>query len=152
MNEADDAFDIISLIMVLAIFVPIMVYCAIPYFQGDVGGFGVQIEKAALGKESEIVPTPRPITTNDVMLMLVVADKNARAPQKIRISLSGPSGIHTEIPLDAEFFSNRALKLQDAKLVMPTTVPIYLQLYSGPSISSDMSDLSGMRFWDVKPQ
>lgn len=153
MNEADDAFDVITLIMVLAIFTPIMIYCAMPFFKGDVGGFGVQIEKAALATKSEIIPIERPITTDDIMLMLVVADSNTPSPKKIRLSPTGIAGPHTEFLLDDIFFANKALKLQEAKAALPA-VPapfVHLTLYSGISNASDLTDLTGMRFWDMHP-
>ncbi|RED52806.1 hypothetical protein [Cohnella lupini] len=139
MNEADDSFDAIILIMVLAIFTPVMIYCAIPFFKGDVGGFGVQIEKAAPSTESEIVPTRRVIKANDILLMLVVADKYAPQPKKITLN---PSGSPSEFSLDSAFLNNKALYLQDAKAALPANVNVRLSLYSGPS---------GMRFWGVNP-
>ena len=139
MNESDDAFDAIILIMVLAIFTPIMIYCAIPFFKGDVGGFEVQIEKTALETKSEIVPTERVMTTDDIMLMLVVADRNTPLPQKIRLNTFGAP---TEFTIDDNFLANKVLMLQNAKAAMPSTIPVHLELFTGPS---------GMRFWDVHP-
>lgn len=139
MNESDDAFDAIILIMVLAIFTPIMIYCAIPFFKGDVGGFGVQIEKTALETKSEIVPTERDMTTDDVMLMLVVADRNTPLPKKIRLNTFGAP---TEFSIDDNFLENKVLMLQNAKAAMPSTLKVHLELFTGPS---------GMRFWDVHP-
>ncbi|WP_138755931.1 hypothetical protein [Paenibacillus sinopodophylli] len=137
MQEADDAFDMIILIMVLAIFTPIMVYCSIPLFKGEVGGFNVQIEKTALETESEIVPSERKMTTNDVLLMLVVADKFAPEPRNIRLNVWSDT---LEIPVNEEFLLNRELKLQEAKGAMPDNIDVNMQLYSGPL---------GMRFWNV---
>ena len=51
MNESDDAFDAIILIMVLAIFTPIMIYCAIPFFKGDVGGFECRLRRQHLKRK-----------------------------------------------------------------------------------------------------
>lgn len=139
MNEADDAFDTITLIMTLAIFIPLMVMCAIPLFQGDVGGFDVLIEKSAPPTESEIVPQRPVMTTQDVMLMLVVADKHTPQPQRIRLNMTGSP---VEFVLDDAFFVNRLALLQQAHAAMPHNGEVQLQLYSGPS---------GMRFWDVHP-
>ena len=139
MYESEDALDAIILVMVLAIFTPIMMYCAIPFFKGDVGGFGVQIEKTALETKGEIVLKEPVLTTNDVMLMLVVADRNVPAPKEIRLSTTGTP---TEFLIDDNFLTNKVQMLQNAKLAMPTPMSVHLELFSGPS---------GMRFWDVHP-
>lgn len=139
MNEADDAFDVITLIMTLAIFVPIMVMCAIPLFQGDVGGFDVLIEKSAPPTESEIVLQSPEFTTRDALLMLVVADQHTPEPKRMRLNVAGSP---VEIALNDAFFVNRLALLQQAHAAMPNQVDVKLQLYAGPS---------GMRFWEVQP-
>lgn len=140
MNESDDAFDVLTLILALAIFLPIMILQTIPLFQGHVGGFGVQIEKTAQVTHAEIIPDERKVSTDDILLMLVVADSYTPEPKKIRLSTSGTP---LEISLDNSFFNNKVLMLQEAKAAMPTTMEdVKLELFSGPS---------GMRFWDVHP-
>lgn len=139
MNEADDAFDAITLIMTLAIFVPIMVMLAIPLFKGEVGGFDVLIEKAAPPTESEIVLEPPKMTTRDALLMLVVADKHTPEPRRMRLSMAEGA---VEFALNDAFFVDRLALLQQAQAAMPHQVDVRLQLYAGPS---------GMRFWDVRP-
>ncbi|THF74763.1 hypothetical protein [Cohnella fermenti] len=136
MNESDDALDIITLIAVLVLFVPIMVYCTIPYLKGDVGGFGIQIEKTALQTEREIVPQPTPFTTSDALLMLLVADNNAPEPKKVRLDMGTP----LEIVLDASFMDNRLILLPEAYAAMPVNHSAKLDLYAGPT---------GLRFWNV---
>lgn len=139
MHEADDAMDIITLVGVLALFVPIMIVCAIPFYKGDVGGFGVQIEKTALETNREIVPEPFEITTDHVMLMLVIADKFTPEPRAIRLNTYGsPTLIH----IDDHFLLERIGMLIQARSALPFDQPIQFDLYSGPS---------GMRFWDVYP-
>ena len=138
MQETDDALDMILLIMAVAVFTPIMVYCSIPFFKGDVGGFDVQIEKTALETEREIIPEERTLTANDVLLMMVIADRFTPEPQKVRLNVSGPS---LEVAIDEEFLLNKAAKLQIAKGALPENRNVTMELHSGPS---------GMRFWNVK--
>lgn len=139
MHEADDALDIVTLIAVMAVFVPIMMICAIPFFKGDVGGFGVQIEKTALETESEIVPMKPEFTTNDVLLMLVIADRYAPEPRAIRLNTYNAPML---IPFDDSFFTSRTTHLLEARRVMPNSLPVKLELYVGSQ---------GMRFWEVQP-
>ncbi|MEQ7052187.1 hypothetical protein ABN764_16150 [Paenibacillaceae sp. P-4] len=143
MNEADDALDLMTLIMALAIFTPIMIYCAVPLFQGHVGGFGVQIEKTALETESEIIPTARVMTTNDVLMMLVVADRYTPEPKKLRLNMMGTP---REFAIDDVFLTNKELMLQEARSLLPLSTPVQLSLFAGPR--SDPSG-TGMRFWEV---
>lgn len=138
MQEADDAFDMILLIMVVAVFTPIMVYCSIPFFKGEVGGFHVQIEKTALETEREVIPVEQALTTDDVLLMLVIADKFTPEPQNVRLNVAGAS---LEMPIDEPFLLDKAAKLQIAKGVMPDERDVIMELYSGPA---------GMRFWNVR--
>jgi|GEM_PF-1072111 len=144
MNETDDAFDLITLVMVLAIFTPIMVYCAIPFFKGDVGGFDVQIDKTALSTESEIVPQDPKRTVADLLMMLVVADANTPQPKQLRLDFSG---VQQPFALDEHFFSDRSEELQAAKSMLPANLAACtrLRLFVGPA---------GMRFWnaDLKPK
>ena len=90
----------------------------------------MQIEKTALETKSEIVPTERVMTTDDIMLMLVVADRNTPLPKKIRLNTFGAP---TEFSIDDNFFANKELMMQNAKAAMPTTVPVHLRIiYSTP--------------------
>jgi len=135
MNEADDAFDLISLILALALFVPIMVICAVPYLRGDVGGFGVQIEKTARVTEGEIEPEPpRAISAGDFLLMLVVADRNSPIPKRLDIN-----GISIE--LDESFFVNKAYYVELARQALPADNEVELQLYGNPS---------RLEYWQVR--
>ncbi|MCD1257377.1 hypothetical protein B5M42_000820 [Paenibacillus athensensis] len=144
MNETDDAFDLITLVMVLAVFTPIMVYCAIPFFKGDVGGFDVQIEKTALNTESEIVPVAPERTVADLLMMMVVADAYTPQPRQLRLDFSGKQ---MSVALDENFLSDKGSALQTAKSLLPANLNACsrLQLFVGPS---------GMRFWnaDLKPK
>jgi hypothetical protein len=136
-NEADDALDIITLMGVLILFVPIMVYCTIPFMMGNVGGFGVQIEKSAPETNSEIPASPPEVfTTDEILLMLAVADKNAPKPKNVRLNV----GAVLEIPINDDFLANKIEVIQSAKLTMPVTEPVQMTLHSGTS---------GMRFWEV---
>lgn len=137
MQESDDAFDMILLIMTLAVFTPIMIYCSIPFFKGEVGGFNVQIEKTALETEGEIVPDERFMTSNDVLLMLVVADKFTPVPNHLQLNVTGRSAA---VPIDEAFLQNKEGWLQTAKGAMPVKEEVRLELYAGPS---------GMRYWNV---
>lgn len=138
MHEADDSFDIITLIMVLAVFTPIMIWCTIPFLKGDVGGFGVQIEKTALTTQREIIPEQRVRTTDDVILMLVVADEYTPRPKSILLN-TGASPLL--IPINDDFLADRIYMLQMAKTVMPDRIPIQLDLFVDPV---------GMRYWGVQ--
>ncbi|QMV40502.1 hypothetical protein [Cohnella cholangitidis] len=139
MEQADDAFDFVTLIAALIIFTPILVFIMVPFLKGDVGGFDVQIEKTARVTEAEIIPENRQLTTNDVLLMLAVADKYTPSPNNIRLSVNGSF----EIPLDDNFFIDRAATVRAAKAAMPDNVPVKLELFSGAA---------GLRFWDVQRQ
>lgn len=140
MSESDDAFDVLTLILSLALFTPIMVMFAIPLFQGKVGGFDVQIEKTARVTQAEIIPVRREVSTDDILLMLVVADTYTPEPKKLRINTAGTETIFS---IDNDFFYDKITKLQLAKAAMPTTMDdVKLELFSGAS---------GMRFWDVHP-
>ncbi len=137
MNETEDAFDVVVLIAAIMIFIPVMIYCTLPFLKGDVGGFDAMVEKTARQTESEIIPVERPLTTEDVILMLVVADRYAPRPGTLRISTSGAP---LQIELNDAFFANRTTALQNARAKLPVNQPVELELYSGPS---------GMRYWDV---
>lgn len=140
MNELDDAFDVMTLIMALAIFTPIMVVCILPFMHGDVGGFNVQIEKTARETETEITSPPAETwSTDDILMMLAVADKYTPKPKKLRLNTGGTL---QEISIDDNFLANKVEALQNAKLAMPSTVFVQMTLYSNSS---------GMRFWEVHP-
>jgi hypothetical protein len=133
----DESFDLISLILVLALFTPIMIFSSIPLFKGYVGEFGTQIEKTALPTEGEIIPVERELTTDDAILMLAIADRYTPMPKALKVDVGEGE---KEINIDMNFISNRTINMQDAKGVMQTLVPISLDLYSGPS---------GMRHWQI---
>jgi len=139
-HESNDAFDLIILIMLLAVFTPFMVYYSIPFFKGEVGGFNVQIEKTAFETAREIYNKPAEMKTNDALLMLVIADEFAPEPRKLKFN-GGTSSL--EVPIDDVFLLNRTAYILGAKEVMPYNREIDLQLYIGPS---------GMRYWNVKEQ
>lgn len=135
---SDDAFDFIGLMFVLVLFVPIMVIYSIPLFKGDVGGFDTRIEKTALKTDGEIIPKKRQMTTDDVLLMLVIADRYTPLPAKLQINTYAPSA---EIAIIDQFFSNKRHYIQQAYTAMPIQVPIDLKLYVGKD---------GMRKWVVE--
>jgi len=139
LEQADDAFDFVTLIAALVIFTPILLFIMVPFLKGDVGGFDVQIEKTARVTEAEIIPEQRQLSANDVLLMLAVADKYTPSPNNIKIVVNGS----IEIAIDDNFFNNRAEAVKGAKTVMPDNVPVKLELYAGPN---------GMRFWSVQRQ
>ncbi|WP_239617488.1 hypothetical protein [Cohnella mopanensis] len=139
MEQSDDAFDLITLICALVIFTPIMVFVMVPFLNGHVGGFDVQIDKTARVTNAEIIPVHRQLKANDVVLMLAVADRYGPDPNKIRLSVNGS----IEIKIDEDFFVNKAEKVIEAKTAMPVNENVKLQLFS---------DQLGMRFWDVQPE
>ncbi|WP_105614118.1 hypothetical protein [Vallitalea okinawensis] len=137
---SDDAFDFVILMCVLVIFVPIMVTYSVPLLKGEVGGFDTQIEKTALKTSGEIIPHKREMTTADVLLMLVIADRYTPEPKNLQININAPSN---EIILDDNFLYNKREGIQIAYAAMPNTVPIQLKLYVGEN---------GMRKWVVEDE
>lgn len=137
MDEAEDAFDLISLILALALFTPILVSCAVPYMRGEVGGFGVQIEKTARMTEGEIEPEqPRTVRANDLLLMLATADRNTPAPKRLDIN-----GLQVE--LDDAFFANKAVYIEQVRLMLPQNDEIELKLFG---------NASQLEYWQVRYQ
>lgn len=135
MDEADDAFDLISLILVLALFTPILIACAVPLIRGEVGGFGVQIEKTARTTEDVIVPrTPPATSADDFLLMLVVADRNSPAPKRLDIN-----GLPFE--LDESFYVNKAYRVEQAREALPRDEEIDLRLFG---------NADGLAHWQVR--
>lgn len=135
MHEADDAFDLISLILALALFVPIIISCAVPYLRGEVGGFDVQIEKTARVTEGEIEPErSRTFRAGDFLLMLIAADRNSPMPRRLDIN-----GL--QIELNELFFVNKAEVVEQARLMLPRDDEIELVLYGNESQLS---------FWQVR--
>lgn len=123
MDEADEAFDLISLILVLALFTPILIACAVPLMRGEVGGFGVQIEKTARTTDDVIVPrTLRVTSADDFLLMLVVADRNTPAPKRLDIN-----GLPFE--LDESFYVNKAYRVEQARQSLPRDEEIDIRLF-----------------------
>ncbi|MFD0588513.1 hypothetical protein ACFQZE_10910 [Paenibacillus sp. GCM10027627] len=137
MNEADDAFDMIIMIMTVAVFVPIMIYCSIPFFKGEVGGFNVQIEKTAMETQRElIVEEERPLNTHDVLLMLAVADRFTPGPSRVNMNVHGS----LDMPIDESFLLDKAAYIQLAKQAMPNKINVDMKLYAGPT---------GVMYWNV---
>lgn len=127
MHEPDDAFDLISLILALALFAPIIVSCAVPYLRGEVGGFGVQIEKTARVTEGEIEPErARTVRAGDFLLMLIAADRNSPMPKRLDIN-----GLHVE--LNELFFANKAEVVNQARIMLPRDDEIEMVLYGNES-------------------
>lgn len=149
MHETDDAFDLIALVMVLAIFVPIMVMISIPYFKGEVGGFNVKIEKTALETQAEIIPIQREIFSEDILLSLVVADRHTPPPQRVRINTGGAPWT---IELNEAFHVNKGAFLNQYAQSMHSNTLVRTLLYVGPTNPSDSLGISGMRFWDIQLQ
>lgn len=134
-EQADDALDIVVLIIIVALFIPMVVKASIPLFSGNIGGFNTQIEKTAYQTESEIIPVKREINTDDVLLSLVVADRYTPLPKKLKINVGDGE---QEIAIDNFYLENKIEGLNRAKSVMPTLKDVNLDLYVGPS---------GMRYW-----
>lgn len=139
MNESDEALDIIVLIAALAMFTAFMIYCSIPLFKGEVGGFDVLIEKSAPPTESEIVPDKPTFTTRDALLMVLVADRNTPEPRKLQIDMGGTPAT---ITINEDFFGAKSEALNQVYSVIPSRQDVKLELYTGPS---------GMRFWGIHP-
>ncbi len=150
MNDMDDEFDVLLLIAVLMLFTPMMLYYTIPYFKGEVGGFDVQIDKTAMESNSEIVPTPRTVTTDDMLYMLLVADKYTPPPGKFRM-VDGTELLEYE--MNEEFFRNREAYLEEVRLTIPEYLPVDIHLQAGaadPEDPDDWSGWSGMQHWQVE--
>ena len=84
---ADDIFDILLLMLVLAIFTPIMLTNAIPLFKGDIGGFDTLVEKTAQKTDEEIIPVEKSIKKEDLLLMTAIADTTTRQPAFLQLSI-----------------------------------------------------------------
>ncbi|MDX8360768.1 hypothetical protein [Cytobacillus sp. IB215316] len=142
--DGDDILDVLVLILVLVAFLPITINQAIPFYKGDLGGFDTQIEKTALKTESEIVPIARQLTTNDIMLMLVVADEYTPMPKSLHIVSEDTGGIPVmqTININNDFLNSKTGDLINAKSTMNEIESnlIKIDLYAGPS---------GMRYWQV---
>jgi hypothetical protein len=123
MEETDSAFDVIGLILVLALFTPILISCTLPFLRGEVGGFQVQIEKTARTTEDVIVPrNPRPTSANDFLLMLVVADRNSPMPRMLDIN-----GLQLE--MDEAFYTNKAYQVEQVRQLLPSGGEVDIRLY-----------------------
>jgi hypothetical protein len=135
----DDAFDTIVLMAILMIFTPLLIFLSIPFYKSDLGGFNVAIEKTALRTTSEVVPIPRDLTTDDAILMLVVADRYTALPKKLEINMG--AGV-ADVAIDNIFLGDRTVGLQTAAAAMPVRSPMKLNLFV---------DNTGTRFWQVAP-
>ncbi|MFD0671953.1 hypothetical protein [Cohnella sp. GCM10027633] len=140
MEEAESSFDLITVILVLALFLPIGIPFIVPYLKGDVGGFDVQLEKTARVTASELRSEDENATqrydSGDALLMLVIADENVPQPRKVRIDANGTP---VEIELDEDFFANREYWLNQAWTAMPLNADVDMRLHAGPD---------GMRYWN----
>lgn len=135
MNEGDDAFDLISLILVLALFTPILFSYTVPLLRGEVGGFGVQIEKTARVTEGELEPEPpRIIRSDDLLLMLVVADKQGAAPKTLDIN-----GV--VVQLDDSFFAQKAAAIESVRTLLTPGRELTFRLYGNES---------RMEYWEIR--
>ncbi|GMQ55941.1 hypothetical protein AN1V17_03330 [Vallitalea sediminicola] len=122
--HTDDMIDIIITILLLAIFIPITVSLAHPFYRGELGGFGVQIEKTALKTQGELLPNQKSFTSNDTMLLLAVADEYFPEPKIIEIN-------GTVININSAFFTNKIPTLQAAYAAMPYVKDMNIELYVG---------------------
>ena len=84
---SDDIFDMLLLMVVLAIFTPIMLTNSLPLFRGDVGGFDTLIDKTAQKTEEEIKPEEQLLTKDDLLLMATIADSTTRQPAILQLSI-----------------------------------------------------------------
>ena len=135
MDEADDAFDLISIILALALFTPILISCTVPFLRGEVGGFGVQIEKTARITEDVIVPrTPLPTSDDDFLLMLAVADRNSPIPRTLEIN-----GMTFE--MDEAFFINKVYAVEQVREALPRDEEVEIRLFGNPT---------QLEYWQVK--
>ncbi len=133
---ADDIFDILLLILVIAILTPIMIGNAIPMFKGDVGGFNTLIEKTAQQTGGEIKPVERPFTREDVLLMALIADRKTPQPAVFQ---SVVDGVSPEITVDS-LLQQRANMLQTLNSYTTYTGQLKLETYIGNT---------GIRKWVV---
>lgn len=123
--HTDDMIDLATTIVILAIFIPIIFKLSQPFYKGELGGFGIQIEKTALKTQGELLPNKIKFTPDDVVLMLAVQDDYFPEPKIIEID-------DTVINIDDEFYINRAIALQKAYLALPRDdVNMDIQLYVG---------------------
>lgn len=111
--QTDDMIDIVTTVIILAILIPITVSFARPFYEKELGGFGVQIEKTALKTQGELLPNKKDFNPNDVMLLLAIADEYFPEPKIIEIN-------GTVINIDSVFFTNRIPALQTTYAALPT--------------------------------
>lgn len=135
---ADDMFDTIVLVAVLAILTPIMLFVTSDMFRGNFGGFGVQIEKTALHTDATIIPVERKKTTEDVMLMLAVADQYEPLPLDFQLSVDNADG--PTVRVDTNFLYSRAFGFQTAFAAMTSGGNVKYDLFVGNA---------GMRKWVI---
>lgn len=137
--EEDSALDLLVTILAVAIFLPIMMVQFAYFMSDNVGGFNVVIEKSAMVTETEIVPTKREVTTEDLILMLVVADRYSPSPKTLDINLGNGREV---ININNEFLGNKTFYLQRvASIIGAMGDPIDIDLFVGPS---------GPRFWGIR--
>ncbi|GKX28637.1 hypothetical protein SH1V18_11170 [Vallitalea longa] len=117
--HTDDMIDIVTTIVILAIFIPITFKLAQPFYKGELGGFGIQIEKTALQTQGELLPNKITFTPDDVLLMLAVQDEYFPKPKVIEINDSDRT-VGTVINIDDAFFINKGTALKSAFLALPS--------------------------------
>ena len=127
--SSDDIFDILLLLLVLAILTPIMIGNSIPMLRGDVGGFNTLIEKTAQETAGEIKPAERSFTREDVLLMALIADRKAPPPAVFQ---SVVDGVSPEITID-DLLTRRAEVLQTLNSHTTFTGQLKIETYVGSS-------------------
>lgn len=115
--HTDDMIDIVTTIVILAIFIPITFKLAQPFYKGKLGGFGIQIEKTALKTKGELLPNEITFTPDDVILMLAIQDEYFPEPKVIEIKTHSRSTI---INIDDAFFINRSSILHSTYSFLPS--------------------------------
>jgi hypothetical protein len=84
---SDDIFDILLLFFVIAILTPIMLKNTLPLFKGDIGGFETLEESTTQKINEEKKPVDDSISKDDLLLMVVVADKTATKPSILQLAV-----------------------------------------------------------------
>ena len=123
---ADFGFELVTLILALAMSLPFFMSVVAFLLSPDFGGFDSQImEKTAIVTYGELIPQQRVIDRDDMMLMLAVADKYAMAP--LDYTICG-----YDVAIDDTYFNNRAAYLINAFAAMDVTAK-KITLYYGPT-------------------
>ena len=120
--EIDDLFDIVTLIVILALFVPVTFKYSEPLFKGNVGGFNVQIEKTAKKVNYEIKIKEKMMTLTDIMYCLLVNDEEINGINKVELIIKGYNDCNFssveveykyEINIDENFKQNKEQILEN---------------------------------------